>query len=116
MLSVCWMNTQRYATDLTDEQWAVLDPLLPPPQHRGRPRADLREVLNGILYLNRTGCQWRLLPHEFPPWGTRSTITTAGGASTEPGRGSTTLCASKLEAKKRGVKLPRVRPSWIPKA
>jgi putative transposase len=64
------MRTQRYATDLTDEQWALLDPLLPPPKPLGRPRADLREVLNGILYLNRTGCQWRLLPHDFPPWST----------------------------------------------
>jgi putative transposase len=64
------MNTQRYATDLTDEQWALLDPMLPPPKHLGRPRADLREVLNGILYLNRTGCQWRLLPTDFPPWST----------------------------------------------
>jgi putative transposase len=64
------MRTQRYATDLTDEQWALLDPLLPPPKPRGRPRADLREVLNGPLYLNRTGCQWRRLPHDFPPWST----------------------------------------------
>ena len=64
------MRTQRYETDLTDEQWALLDPLLPPPKPLGRPRADLREVLNGLLYLNRSGCQWRLLPHDFPPWST----------------------------------------------
>lgn len=64
------MNTTRYATDLTDAQWEVLLPLLPAPKRTGRPPADLREVLNGIFYLLRTGCQWRLLPNEFPPWST----------------------------------------------
>ena len=63
-----------YATDLTDAQWAELEPLLPPakrPQGAGRPRTvDLRRVVNGLLYLERTGCQWRLLPKEFPYWGT----------------------------------------------
>jgi putative transposase len=64
------MRTQRYDTDLTDEQFALVKPLLPKPKRTGRPPADLREVLNGILYLVRSGCQWRLLPHDFPPWST----------------------------------------------
>jgi putative transposase len=64
------MRTQRYDTDLTDAQFAVLEPFLPPPKPTGRPRADLRAVLDGILYLVRSGCQWRLLPHDFPPWST----------------------------------------------
>src|SRR5947209_16958918 len=64
------METTPYATDLTDAQFALLKPLLPPAQHRGRPRANLRAVLNAILYLVRAGCQWRLLPHDFPPWST----------------------------------------------
>lgn len=64
------MIPRPYDTDLTDAQFAVLEPLLPPPKPRGRPRADLRAVLNGILYLVRSGCQWRLLPHDFPPWST----------------------------------------------
>jgi putative transposase len=64
------MNTQRYETDLTDEQFAILGPLLPRPKRTGRPPADLREVANAILYLVRTGCQWRLLPKDFPPWST----------------------------------------------
>ena len=64
------MNTQRYDTDLTDEQFALVEPFLPPRKKLGRPPADLRAVLNGILYLLRTGCQWRLLPHDFPPWST----------------------------------------------
>jgi putative transposase len=63
-----------YATDLTDAQWALLALLLSPPkrpQGAGRPRTvSLRQVINGLLYLERTGCQWRLLPKEFPYWGT----------------------------------------------
>jgi putative transposase len=64
------MNTQRYETDLSDDQWALIEPFLPKPKPMGRPPADLREVINGILYLVRTGCQWRMLPKDFPPWST----------------------------------------------
>jgi putative transposase len=64
------MNTKRYPTDLTDEQFALVEPSLPQRKRMGRPPADLREVFNGILYLLRTGCQWRLLPKDFPPWST----------------------------------------------
>lgn len=67
------MIPRRYQTDLTDARWALLQPLMPAPARTGRPRADLREVTNGILYLVRTGCQWRLLPKCFPP---RSTVHT----------------------------------------
>jgi putative transposase len=60
-----------YPSDLTDEQWQIIAPLLPPAKPGGRPRSvDLREIVNAIFYLNRSGCAWRLLPHEFPPWGT----------------------------------------------
>lgn len=60
-----------YPSDLTDEQWAVLEPLLPPPHENCRPRqADLREVMNAMLYLLRTGCPWRHLPHDLPPYRT----------------------------------------------
>ena len=62
---------RRYPTDLTDAEWERVWPLLPPPAGRGRPpRTDLREVLNAIRYLARTGCGWRMLPREFGPWGT----------------------------------------------
>ena len=65
------MTRTSYPTDLTDEQWALLEPLLPAAKPGGRPRSvDLREVVNAMLYLLRGGCAWRLLPHEFPPWGT----------------------------------------------
>jgi len=67
------MTPRRYQTDLTDAQWALLPPLLPKPAPTGRPRAGLREVTNGILYLVRTGCQWRLLPKCSPPWSTAHT-------------------------------------------
>lgn len=57
-----------YPTDLTDAQWEIVAPLLPPAKHGGRPRTvNLREVVNTILYLNRTGCQWGMLPHDLQP-------------------------------------------------
>ena len=60
-----------YPTDLTDAGWALVSPLLPPAGTGGRRRTtDLRAVLDAIFYLLRTGCQWRLLPREFPAWGT----------------------------------------------
>ena len=65
------MTREAYPTDVTDEQWALLEPLLPAAKPGGRPRSvDLREVVNAMLYLLRSGCAWRLPPHEFPPWGT----------------------------------------------
>jgi len=60
-----------YPSDLTDRQWSIIEPLIPAAEPGGRAReVEMREVINGILYLNRTGCSWRMLPHEFPPWGT----------------------------------------------
>lgn len=57
-----------YPTDLTDAQWEIIAPLLPPAKHGGRPRVvNLREIVNTILYLNRTGCQWDMLPHDLQP-------------------------------------------------
>jgi len=65
------MLNRRYETDLTDAAWELVKPLLPAARHGGRPRTtDVRTVVNAIFYLLRTGCQWRLLPHQFPPWGT----------------------------------------------
>jgi transposase len=60
-----------YPSDLTDQEWAILEPLLPLAKPGGRARTtDLRAVINAILYLDRTGGQWRALPHDFPPWST----------------------------------------------
>jgi putative transposase len=65
------MDRQRYPSDLTDAQWQHLAPLLPAAAARGRPRTvDLREIVNGCLSVSRTGCTWRALPHDLPPWRT----------------------------------------------
>jgi putative transposase len=65
------MERKLYPTDLTDEQWEVVRPLLPEAKPGGRPRSvDLREVLDGIFYVVRGGVPWRMLPHDLPPWGT----------------------------------------------
>jgi len=62
----------RYASDSTEAEWLLLSFFLPAPRHLGRPReVDLREVMNAILYILATGCQWRTLPKDFPP---RSTV------------------------------------------
>lgn len=61
----------RYASDTTGREWAVLFPHLPKPCHRGRPRSvDLRTIVDAILYIATTGCQWRMLPKDFPAWTT----------------------------------------------
>jgi putative transposase len=66
---------QTYPTDVTDEQWELLRHLLPKRKRGkpGRPRSvEQRAIIDAIFYILRTGCQWRLLPHDFPPWGTVS--------------------------------------------
>jgi putative transposase len=65
------MRTRSYAADLTDAQWALVAPHIPAAKSGGRPRTtDVRAVLDAIIYLLRTGCQWRQLPSDFPPWPT----------------------------------------------
>ncbi len=60
-----------YASDLSDQEWAILEPLIPQAKPGGRPRSvDIRQILTGILYLLRSGCAWRLLPHDYPAWST----------------------------------------------
>jgi putative transposase len=58
-----------YPTDLSEKQWLVIAPLVGRPDPRGaKPTYDRREIINAILYINKTGCQWRMLPSNFPPW------------------------------------------------
>lgn len=65
------MDKKPYPSDLTDEEWAILEPLLPPAKRGGRPRTvALRQVLNAIFYVLKSGCQWEMLPRDFPPKGT----------------------------------------------
>jgi putative transposase len=103
-------KTQVYPTDLTDEQWTVFEALLPGPKRGGRPRkVDLRLVVNTIFYLNKTGCQWRMLPKDlakpttangyFNAWkrdgtwqramdGLRRQVRVAAGREPEPQKGA----------------------------
>lgn len=63
------MTRKSYPSDLTDEQWKVLELFMPKPKNDGRPREhELREIMNGIFYVLRSGCSWRSVPHDLPPW------------------------------------------------
>ncbi len=68
------MNGTQYPTDLTDDQWTLIERHLPPAKSGtrkgGRPPCDRRMIVNGLMYFARSGCQWRMLPHEFGPWST----------------------------------------------
>src|SRR6266436_1867406 len=62
-------TNQIYPTDLTDAQWHCIKDLIPPAKPGGRPRTlEMRAVINAILYLTVTGCQWRMMPKEYPAW------------------------------------------------
>ncbi len=77
------VNRKPYPSDLTDDQWQLVQPFLAAAKPGGRPRkTDIREVVNAIFYLNREGCTWRALPHDFPPW---QTDTTARGTKSTAG-------------------------------
>ena len=64
------MDTRKpYSSDLSNEQWAQVERFIPAPKPGGRPaKYERREIVNALLYINRTGCQWRSLPHDLPPW------------------------------------------------
>jgi len=63
------MNRKAYKSDLSEEQWQIIEPLIPPAKPGGHPRTvDLREVVNAIFYVLRTGCPWEMLPHDLPPY------------------------------------------------
>jgi len=65
------MIRTKYATDLNEEDWSVVEGLIPKAHEGGRPRSvDMKEILNAIFYILRAGCAWRLLPHDLPPWQT----------------------------------------------
>jgi putative transposase len=65
------MKRKSYPSDLDEEEWRVLEALITPAKPGGHPRTtDMQEVVNAIFSIDRTGCQWRALPHEFPPWST----------------------------------------------
>jgi putative transposase len=85
-----------YTTDLTDGEWHILEPLLPPEKTGGRPRKyPRREVLNGIQYVLRAGCAWRLMPHDLPHWQTAYQTVRAWR---QDGRGSASTISSALRS------------------
>src|SRR5215217_3493456 len=85
---------KRYPTDLTDAEWKHIEPFVPAPKCRGRQRIHTpREILDAVFYVLRSGCPWRLLPREYPPWKTPSTTTSASGESTAPSKNSTRYSA-----------------------
>src|ERR1700760_87802 len=78
------MSTRNYPSDLTDAQWALIEPDLPV-YPGGRPRkTDLRQVVNAIFYVLRTGCQWRFLPKDFPPKGENGVTSYFAASSSLP--------------------------------
>jgi transposase len=83
------MPRKAYPTDLSDKEWAVIEPYIPKPKPGGRPaKHERREILNAIAYVLRSGEAWRLMPHDLPP-GPLSMTTFASGVSMGPGNGST---------------------------
>jgi transposase len=70
-MCICCRERRVYASDVTEKEWAILEPLIPAARPGGRPQEiERREIVNGILYVLRSGCPWRLLPHDFPNWST----------------------------------------------
>ena len=83
---------ERYPSDMTDMEWAIVAPLIPPQRRDGRHReTDMREVMNAVRYVLRTGCQWRQLPKDFPPRST-ATIIRGNGRAMACSTASTTCC------------------------
>ncbi len=65
------MERESYSSDLTDLEWELIEPLIPPAKTGGHPRTvDIREILNGLFYVMRTGCAWSMIPHDLPPYST----------------------------------------------
>src|SRR5215831_14198306 len=98
------MQTQTYLTNLTDAEWARLEPLLPV-AHTGHPRHhSLRTIVNALLYVLRTGCAWRLLPPDWPAWQAVYYYPPENGAAMAPWSGSTPFCAKTCGSPSTGIR------------
>jgi transposase len=87
------MMRKAYQTDLSDAEWACIEPHLPTPKASGRPKVHTtREIVDAVFYILRSGCAWRLLPHDLERPGRPFTTTSASGAWMEPGRRCTPPC------------------------
>ncbi|NKX54746.1 transposase, partial [Arthrobacter mobilis] len=105
-----------HPSDLTGEQWALIGPLVPA-KTGGRPaRHSRRRIVDAILYVDRTGCAWRMMPHDFPPWGTVYWYFQRSNADGTTG-GSTTRCAGRSGRRpdgnlRPGRKCPSIVQVW----
>jgi transposase len=96
-----------YPTDLSDAEWTYIEPYLPAPKGYGRPRThDLREILNAVFYVLRSGCQWRLLSHDFPRWPTVYHYFRTWRLDKALGRGSIELSENTCESDCREILSP----------
>src|SRR5215216_604714 len=104
-----------YSTDLSDAEWNYIEPHMPAPKGHGCPRThSLREILNAVFYVLKSGYQWRLLPHDFPRDGLPFTTISDNGVSMAPGRGLTGLSANALGFALTEIPSP-VQVWWIPR-
>ena len=102
-----------YPTDLTDDQWELIEPLLPPAKSGGRPRSvDLRRILDALLYVLMGGIAWRLLPHDFPKWQTVYHYFRQWRDDGTWQRLNQTLCQWERTAN-HDLPLPQAMPWWI---
>src|SRR5438477_2192483 len=94
----------RYPSDLTDAEWAIVEPMIPPARHGGRKRSvNVREVLNGIFYILWTGCQWKALPKDLPP---KSTVHDYVSCGTGTAHWSVSIMCSTLQCASRKDERP----------
>ena len=105
------MEPRRYPSDLTDAQWKIIEPWIPKARPGGRPRkTDIRSVVDAICYLNREGCRWRALPHDFPPW---KTVYNYFEAWTRDGTWDRILTALRMRVRRGGDREPHPRVAAI---
>src|SRR3954454_20452651 len=99
-----------YPSDLNDDQWALIEPLIPL-NTTGRPRkVDMREVFNAILYINRSGCQWDMLPHDFPA---KSTVYDHFAQWRDDGTWKPMMAALRCQVRRAAGRAPEPRSACI---
>lgn len=104
------MPPPRYPSDLSEEEWAILEPLLSQAERRGRPpKWPVRLVADAVFYLLRSGCAWRMLPREHPPWQTAYYHFRRWGGSTDGSVEHTTDCARSCARPKGVIGIPAPR-------
>src|SRR6202140_5015416 len=101
----------RYPSDLTDDEWGHVASLIPPAKRGGNKRhVEVREVMNGIMYVLSTGCQWRAIPKDLPPREPRCSIVSSCGVGTARWSASTTRSMCNAESRKDATPVPPPPP------